>query len=88
MKMKDLESLRANIDQLDQQLWDIISQRVEVAREIGEWKHAHGEPVIQTERYEQVLQHCLEQGKQHGLSEQLVREVMEALHKESVRVES
>jgi chorismate mutase len=88
MKMKDLEALRANIDQLDQQLWDIISQRVEVAREIGEWKHAHGEPVIHPERYEQVLQHCLEQGKQHGLSEQLVREVMEALHKESVRVES
>ena len=88
MKMKDLEALRANIDQLDQQLWDIISQRVVVAREIGEWKHAHGEAVIQPERYEQVLQHCLEQGRQHGLSEQLVREVLEALHKESVRVES
>ena len=86
--MKDLESLRANIDQLDQQLWDIISQRVEVAREIGEWKQAHGEPVIQPERYEQVLQHCLEQRKQHGLSEELVREVMDALHKDSVRVES
>ena len=86
--MKDLESLRANIDELDQLLWDIISRRGEVAREIGEWKHAHGEPVIQPERYQHVLNHCLKQGKQHGLSEELVREVMDALHKESVRVES
>ena len=86
--MKELSSLRAEIDQLDEQLWEIIAQRVDVAREIGEWKHAHGEAIIQPERYQQVLQHCLEQGKQHGLSEQLVREVMEALHKESVRVES
>ena len=86
--MKDLEALRANIDQLDQQLWDIISQRVEVAREIGEWKHAHGEQILQPERYQQVVERCLLQGKQHGLSETLIREVMEALHKESVRVES
>ena len=87
-QMKDLESLRANIDELDQLLWDIISRRVEVAREIGEWKHTHGEAIIQPERYQEVLNHCLEQGKQHGLSEELVREVMDALHKESVRVES
>ena len=86
--MKDLAALRANIDELDQLLWDIISRRVEVAREIGEWKHVHGESIIQPERYQQVLNHCLEQGKQHGLSEELVREVMDALHKESVRVES
>jgi chorismate mutase len=86
--MKELSSLRAEIDQLDEQLWEIIAQRVDVAREIGEWKRAHGEQVVQPERWQQVLQHCLAQGKQYGLSEELIREVMEALHKESVRVES
>ena len=86
--MKELSSLRSEIDQLDKQLWDIIAQRVNTAREIGEWKRAHGEQVLQPERYQQVLQQCLAQGKQHGLSEILIREVMEALHKESVRVES
>ena len=86
--MKELSSLRSEIDQLDKQLWDIIAQRVDVAREIGEWKRAHGEQIVQPERFEQVINRCLAQGQQHGLSEKLIREVMEALHKESVRVES
>ena len=86
--MRDLASLREEIDQLDEQLWDIIAQRADLAREIGEWKHAHGEQILQPERYQQVVERCLLQGKQHGLSETLIREVMEALHKESVRIES
>jgi hypothetical protein len=34
------------------------------------------------------LQHCLTLSRQHGLSEAVVHEVMEAIHKESVRIES
>ena len=86
--MNDLELLRKEIDQLDEQLWEIIAQRVNAAREIGEWKRLHDEPVLQPERWQQVIEHCLAQSKQYGLSEELIHEVMEALHKESVRVES
>ena len=84
----DLTSLRADIDQLDEQLWEIIGQRAEAVRKIGEWKRQHGEQVIQRERWQQVLQHCQTTAKAHGLSEELVHEVMEAIHKESVRIES
>ena len=56
--MKDLSSLRAEIDHLDKQLWEIIAQRMDIAREIGEWKHTHGEPVLQSNRYQQVLGQC------------------------------
>ena len=86
--MKDLVSLRAEIDQLDEQLWEIIGKRVDVARQIGKWKHQHAEQIVQPERWQQVMQHCQNLAKQHGLSETLVREVMEAIHKESVGVES
>lgn len=85
---KDLTSLRAEIDQLDEQLWEIIGKRVDVVRQIGEWKHQHGEQIVQPERWQQVVEHCLSQGKQHGLSEELVHKVMEALHKESINVET
>ena len=86
--MRDLQSLREEIDQLDEQLWEVIGKRADVVRQIGEWKRQHGESVIQPERWQQVIKQCLAHGKQYGLSEELVREVMEALHKESVRVES
>ena len=86
--MKDLQVLRAEIDQLDEQLWEIIGKRADVVRQVGEWKHQHGEQVAQPERWQQVLQHCQTLARQHGLSEAVVHEVMEAIHKESVRIES
>ena len=86
--MKDLSSLRAEIDQLDKHLWEIIAQRMDIAREIGEWKHTHGEPVLQSNRYQQVLDQCLQCAREKGISEDTVREVRDALHKESVRVQS
>ena len=86
--MKDLSSLRAEIDHLDKQLWEIIAQRMDIAREIGEWKYTHGEPVLQSNRYQQVLDQCLQCAREKGISEDTVREVMDALHKESVRVQS
>ena len=86
--MKDLASLRAEIDQLDEQLWAIIGKRADVARQIGEWKLEHDEPIVQAQRYQQVLEHCHRVGQQYGLTQTVIHEVMEALHKESIRVES
>ena len=86
--MRDLASLREEIDQLDEQLWEIIGQRADVVRQIGEWKRQHGEQVIQPERWQEVLQHCQSVADKHGLSETVVHEVMEAIHNESVRIES
>lgn len=86
--MKDLASLREEIDQLDEQLWEVIGKRADVVRQIGEWKRLHGEQVIQPERWQEVLQHCQSVADRHGLSETVVQEVMEAIHNESVRIES
>ena len=86
--MRDLASLREEIDQLDEQLWEVIGKRADVVRQIGEWKRQHGEQVVQPERWQEVLQHCQSIADRHGLSETVVQEVMEAIHNESVRIES
>lgn len=84
---KDLTELRKEIDAVDEQLLLLIDRRVGIAREIGQWKREHEEPIIQAQRYQEVLNHYLELGTAKGLSEDLIRAVFEALHKESVRVE-
>lgn len=83
----NLTQLRKEIDAVDEQLLTLIQQRVDIAREIGRWKREHDEPIIQAQRYQEVLNHYLELGTAKGLSEDLIHEVFEALHKESVRVE-
>ena len=84
----ELSSLRKEIDQLDEQLWEIIGKRTDVVRQIGEWKRQHGEQIVQPERWQQVMQHCQQVGLQYELSEKVINEVMSAIHTESVRVES
>ena len=86
--MKDLDSLREEIDQLDEQLWEIIGKRADIVRQVGEWKRLHSEQVVQPERWQQVLQHCQTIAKKHGLDEAFVQDVMEVIHNESVRVQS
>ena len=50
----ELNWLRAEIDELDDKLWDTIAARMDVSRRIGEWKKANGVAPLQPERYEMI----------------------------------
>ena len=49
-----LHWLRAEIDELDERLWDTVADRMEVSKRIGEWKKAHGVAPLQPERYQEI----------------------------------
>lgn len=80
---KSLEQLRAEIDALDKQLLDLISQRARYAQEVAEVKNESSEPTTfyRPEREAQVLRKVIEQN-QGPLSEEemarLFREIMSA----------
>lgn len=52
----ELNWLRAEIDELDERLWDTIAARMDVSQRIGEWKKAHGVAPLQPERYRQIVE--------------------------------
>ena len=81
----ELNWLRAEIDELDDALWDTIAARMDVSRRIGEWKKAHGVTPLQPQRFEQILSQRMGWAKQNGLDAELVAHVMEAIHKESLK---
>ena len=56
LKDTELNWLRAEIDELDEQLWSTIAARMDVSRRIGEWKKAHGVAPLQPERYQQIIE--------------------------------
>lgn len=86
----ELNWLRAEIDELDERLWDTISQRMDVSRRIGEWKKAHGVAPLQPERYQQIvdkLKNKNEKVKMNGsaISEEFMLHVWELIHEESLK---
>ena len=83
----ELAGLRSQIDSLDAILIETLARRMQVSREIGDYKHKHNMPIVQTGRYNDVIQNRLELAEQLGLSEQLVKQIYQLIHAESVNIQ-
>ncbi len=82
-----LSHRRQEIDQLDHQLIEILSKRMDISREIGEYKHKHKMAIVQPNRYNDVIDSRLEAAKQAGLGEKFMRNILSNIHEESVRIQ-
>ncbi len=82
---ESLTLLRQKIDQLDDDLLEVLSKRLEVCREIGQYKKEHRMPVVQADRYNQLMDNRISNAAQLGLGEEFLGKVLLAIHEESVR---
>ena len=53
--MSELDTLRSEIDEIDTQLTALFLRRMDVTRRVGEYKQAHGIPVLDPAREREVL---------------------------------
>lgn len=79
-----LEKLRAQIDHLDDELMQIISQRMKVAEKIGQYKKENNITVLQTNRWNEILQRATAKGEKLGLSADFITRYFDAVHLESI----
>jgi chorismate mutase len=86
--LKPLENLREQINHLDEELISLISNRMKVAKEIGEIKKKSNITVLQSSRYNEILERLNKKGEELGLSEKFIKSYMEAIHIESIRTQS
>jgi chorismate mutase len=82
---ESLTELREQIDQLDDELLTVLAKRMRVSREIGQYKKEHHMPVLQTHRYDEILDKRLAQAEDLEMGEAFTKEVLEAIHEESIR---
>ena len=81
----ELNWLRAEIDELDERLWDTIAARMDVSRRIGEWKKAHHVAPLQPERYQEIVERINELTNERGLSTDFALRIWEQIHEESLK---
>ena len=82
---ESLTELRSQIDKLDDPLLELLSRRMRVSRDIGQYKKEHNMPVLQTQRYEELLARRAGQAEQMGMDREFMRTVLQAIHEESIR---
>ena len=82
---ESLTELRSQIDKLDDELLELLSRRMRVSRDIGQYKKEHNMPVLQTQRYEELLARRAGQAEQMGMDREFMRTVLQTIHEESIR---
>lgn len=80
-----LSAARLQIDALDDELFELLARRLELCRRIGEYKSEHNLPVLQPERYREMLASRVEKNGRFGIEAHCTEAMMEAIHEESVR---
>ncbi|CDD83572.1 dAHP synthetase I/KDSA [Bacteroides sp. CAG:462] len=82
---ENLNELRTQIDECDNNIIEILAKRMRICREIGTFKKEHAMTILQTGRYNEILEKRGAQGELCGMSADFVRTIFEAIHGESVR---
>ena len=82
---ESLASLRRQIDEIDNALIEMLTKRMRVSREIGQYKREHAMTIVQTGRYTEILDKRGAQGVLCGMSAEFMKSIFEAIHEESVR---
>ena len=82
---ESLDALRRQIDEVDSSLIELLSKRMRISREIGQFKREHKMTVVQTGRYSEILDKRGAQGVLCGMAPEFMKTVFEAIHEESVR---
>jgi chorismate mutase len=85
---KDFQSafaaMREQINQLDDELLQILGQRMKVADKIGEFKKNNNITILQTKRWNEILERAMLKGDKLGLSREFITKYFDAVHLESI----
>ncbi|MFP4524755.1 MAG: chorismate mutase [Bacteroidales bacterium] len=80
-----MESLREKIDSTDRQIIDLLAERMKLVEEIGKYKYKNKVTIFQLRRWEEIIASRLEQASKKGLSERFIKNLLQLVHKESIR---
>ncbi|MCH5174896.1 MAG: bifunctional 3-deoxy-7-phosphoheptulonate synthase/chorismate mutase type II [Prevotellaceae bacterium] len=81
---ENITALRKQIDEIDNNIIEVIAKRMRVCREVGQYKKEHGMTIVQTARYNEILEKRGAQGSLMGIDPECIKKVFEAIHEESV----
>ena len=79
-----IEKMRQQINHLDDELMQILSQRMKVAEHIGQYKKENNITILQTNRWNSILERAFAKGEKFGLSKEFVTKYFDAVHMESI----
>lgn len=82
--LNHIDDLRQNIDELDEELLDLLGKRMNIATQIGEYKKRNNISILQTSRWNEIMEQSMKKAAAHDLSESFTNKLLRAVHQESI----
>ncbi|SHO55239.1 bifunctional chorismate mutase/prephenate dehydrogenase [Vibrio quintilis] len=79
----ELNELRDQIDEVDQQMIDLLARRLSLVEKVGEVKSQHGLPIYVPEREAAMLASRREEAEAQGVPPQLIEDILRRTMRES-----
>lgn len=85
--ISELDKFRQKVDLVDTQMLELLSDRFQVIKQIGDYKKEQNLAVFQPGRWQDVMESRIKNGVQKGLTEKFMKEFLFAIHEESVKIQ-
>ncbi len=82
-----LQEFNEKLDKLDQRLLDIVSERMDVMRNLAEYKKLNKIPLLDLKKDDSKLTLLQKKAKQEDLDKEFVKKLFEDVYAESKRVQ-
>ena len=84
----NLQTLRNDIDEVDEELLHLLKKRSEIVEQIGDFKLKNNVTVFQLERWIEILKTRGDLAVELGIDKEFIIEMMKTIHKESVHLQT
>ncbi|MCK5821464.1 MAG: bifunctional 3-deoxy-7-phosphoheptulonate synthase/chorismate mutase type II [Bacteroidales bacterium] len=86
--MPQLEEYRSEIDRLDDELMQVLESRMKISEKIGECKKENSVTILQSGRWDSILEKSIAAGVEKNLSAVFVKKIFSAIHQESINAQT
>jgi len=80
-----LDELRSEIDKIDAELIQILTNRMQLVDEIGNYKKDNNITILQLKRWSNIVKDRLARGVRSGINKDFLQKLLELVHTESIR---
>lgn len=85
---ENMTQLRAKIDVIDDNIMSLLGQRMSVSQKMGQFKKDNNIAILQTGRWEEIINRMVAAGQEKGLDSEFVKDLFNRIHEESVSIQN
>lgn len=83
----DITEYRIKIDEIDTQILELLTQRIEIVKQVGEYKKIHKLPPLDPIRWEEILLRLKSRCEELDINYQLIADLWNRIHEYTVELE-